>query len=87
MNNFLSKLWRYLAVLGAMLAMYWRSRAAAEKAQAEQQRADQAEAATQQLTAINNAREELQKKHRQEQANEERQIANGDRSHFDNTWK
>ncbi len=86
MNNLLSKLWRYLAVLGAMLAMYWRTRTAEEKAEAAQERADQAEAATQQLTAINQAREQLQKQQQLEQADEEARLNTGDRDHFSDHW-
>lgn len=86
MSNIGTRLLRWLAALGALMAMYWRSRAAVTQAKADEERAEQAEADTRQLTRINSAREQIEQQHQKEQLDEESRLNAGDRSHFSDRW-
>jgi len=92
MNNLVSKIIGWLAALGAMAAMFYKGKAAtekakreAEKAEREEERADRAEHTADTYQRINTQRAELEQQHQQEQLNDESTI--NERDHFNNDFK
>lgn len=93
MNNWASRLISWLAGLGAIAAMFYRSKAATEKAKREadnaehaDERADRAEHTANTYQKINAERAKLHKKQQEEITANEQKNAASDRDHFDNSW-
>lgn len=93
MNNWASRLIGWLAGLGAIAAMFYKSKAAVanakyqeEKAERADERADRAEHTADTFQKINTERAKLHKKQQEEITANEQKNATGDRDHFDNSW-
>lgn len=87
MNNWATRLIGWLAGLGAILAMFFRGQALKEKAERAEERADQAEAATNTYQRINSARTKLKQQQQNEAQDDDEAFKTGDRDHFDNNWR
>jgi hypothetical protein len=92
MNNWASRLIGWLAGLGAIAAMFYKSKAATEKAKREAEKAEYADERADRATHtadtyqnINTERAELEQQHQQEQLNDETSIDG--RDHFNNRFK
>lgn len=86
MNNWASRLIGWLAGLGAIAAMFYKGKAATEKAERADERADRAEYTADTYQKINTERAKLHKKQQEEITANEQKNATGDRDHFDNSW-
>lgn len=86
MNNWASRLIGWLAGLGAIAAMFYKSKAATEKAERADERADRATHTADTYQKINTERAKLHKKQQEEITANEQKNAAGDRDHFDNSW-
>lgn len=86
MNKLVSKIIGFLAALSAMAAMFYKGKAATEKAERADERADRAEHTADTYQKINTERAKLHKKQQEEITANEQKNATGDRDHFDNSW-
>ncbi|WP_276681259.1 hypothetical protein [Thalassolituus oleivorans] len=85
MNNLVSKILGWLAALAAMAAMFYKGKAATEKAKRAEAEAERERVSAATYQRINTQRAELEQKHQQEQLNDETSIDG--RDHFNNRFK
>lgn len=83
----LNKILSALAFVATLFGLYQRNRADRSDAEAQRQngRADAAQAESDTLMRVNDARSSVQKKHQQEKHDAQLRIDAGDRSHLDNS--
>lgn len=83
----LNKILAALAFVAALFGLYQRNRADRSDAEAQRQgsRANAAQAESDTLTRVNDARSSIQKNHQQEKHDAQERIDAGDRSHLDNS--
>lgn len=84
----LNRILAILAAIAGALAVFFglRSKQHIAEAKAAEQRADAAEASADIHRKVDNAREAVQQRHREEQQRIEQGIESGARDHLDNTW-
>lgn len=77
-----------LAAIGGALAVFFglRSKQHQAEANAANQRAETAEASADTHRRVDDARQEVQERHRQEQQSIEQGLKDGERDHLDNRW-
>jgi Flp pilus assembly protein TadB len=85
MNNLVSRILGWLAALGAMAAMFYKGKAATEKAKRAAENAERERVSAATYQRINTQRAELEQQHQQEQLNDETSIDG--RDHFNNDFK